>query len=532
MNLSLSTSPPLGTHLGTQADAVRRRAVTAIVSALAFGTLTQALFWRTGLGVNFFVWNLAVLGGHVALFAPSSTRGRRVAPTAAGAIACSLLLSFSVVLYASDWTVSIAVPADLAILAGLPFLLRDAPTVAGVSAVPATVLRSLGRTRHAATLAARLPREAVGNGARTLLGASKGLLLGAPAAAFFALLLSADDDFRRVLDAVRERCGEGVLFVTWSVATAAMHLVAVRLPAPIVVTPRADGFADGPFRGGNDAALAGPYLGPRTAPPRVTPVVWSMVVGQVAVVFAVFVLANLRHLFGGSAVVREADGPTYASYLHAGFAQLLVATALSVWLVVSGHRLLRARDERGRPVLLGPVPGGRVLAALEASLLALAGATVASCAQRLAIYVDAYGATRERLGVALVMLALLGVLVLSFAKVMARSWNGHGGAALAFLAGLAVFASAINADDFVAETNLDRAARGAELDAGYLASLSPDARGVLSHPVVQGRPGLAWLLRQRYCPGNSGDWRARRGIGQCTAPAPPEPTDGGVAAAR
>src|SRR5207237_934305 len=46
----------------------RRRAAVALAVALAAGALTQALFWRTGLGLNFWVWDLALVGASVAVF--------------------------------------------------------------------------------------------------------------------------------------------------------------------------------------------------------------------------------------------------------------------------------------------------------------------------------------------------------------------------------------------------------------------------------------------------------------------------------
>jgi hypothetical protein len=475
----------------------RRHAALTLVVVLVLGTFTQALFWRTGLGVNFSIWNLLVLVSELALF---RRRPGRVPPTAIGAITASLLLSLSIVVYASDWTLAIAVPADLALLVAIPFLLRDRPTIAGIATVPMQALRSLGKTPRAARAATDLSREALGGG-RELIGVGKGLLLGVPTATLFALLLSVDDDFRRVLGGVFDRCGEACLFTAWSLATAAAYLLVFALPPPI---GDRDAFVPGPYRGAEEMPVATPR-----ATARVTPVAWAMVIGQVAAIFGVFVVANLQHLFGGQALVRAPGATTYASYLHAGFAQLLLATALSVCLVVTGHRLLRARDPAGET---GPVPGGRVLMALEGALLALTGVTVASCAQRLAIYEDAYGATRQRLGVAVIGLAILGVLGLTFAKVVARGWRGHGGATLALLTGIAVFSSGINADAYVATTNLDRSARGKYLDVAYLSTMSCDARSVLGHPVVRANAALAKALDEALRRNDTAGWRARRGL--------------------
>ena len=476
----------------------RRQAVRTLATALTLGVLTQALFWRTGMGINFFLWTLIVLGAEVAAFGG----GRRLPATALGAIAASVLLSFAFVFHASEWTAVVAVPVDMALLAALPFLLVDRPTVEGLAVLPSRAFGSLGRAPRATAEATQLTREALGG--RSLAGIAKGMAMGVPAAGLFALLLSTDDDFRHALDVLRSRCGEAVLFATWSLFTAATSLVArglpLRPPAP------ADPPAPAPYR---VAELAAPAEAP--VPRHGGPEAWAIVVGQVVLVFGLFVGTNLRHLFGGSAIVRAADGPTYASYLHAGVAQLLVAAALSVCLVLAGHVFLYRHAKPG-----APVPGGPVMIALEATLLVLTGVTVASCAQRLAIYEEAYGATHERLGVAFVGLAILGILALTLVKVLKRSWRGHAGWTLTFLTGLAVVASAVNTDAYIARTNLARAARGKSLDVYYLSSLSRDAASVLTDPAVTVSPAIAAELAQSYSSAApASDWRARRGLGQC-----------------
>jgi hypothetical protein len=122
-----------------------------------------------------------------------------------------------------------------------------------------------------------------------------------------------------------------------------------------------------------------------------------------------------------------------------------------------------------------------------------------------------------RLGVAIIEVTILGVLLVTGVKVIARRWNGYGGSIVALLAGVAVFASGINADAYVATTNVDRAARGKYLDVDYLASLSVDARQVLQHPVIGSSRELAALLASRFCraPGDPVALRAFRGVGSC-----------------
>ncbi len=429
-------------------------------------------------------------------------------------MAACVLTSFSVFRYASDWALAIAVPSNLAILATLPILLRDGLTLEELAGLPLRLVGSLARAPAAVRRTVHLPAEALGGPGHTVLRAiGKGLLIGAPTAGVFTLLLSSDPSFGIALARIADRLGEGALFLGCSLVTATGYLLTHGLHA------RADGdrehrWTDAyPYRVVGDASIeAG------AAPPaRITTVTWAMVVGQVALIFGLFVAANRKSLFGGDALVRSPGTVTYAGYLHAGFAQLLVATVLSVCLVLAGHALLAPRSRASAGA--DPVPGGPLLASLEAALLGLTAVTVVSCWQRLQIYVDAYGASRLRLGVALIELAVLAMLVLTLVNVIVRRWTGHAGAVLALFAGLAVLATAINADDYVATTNLDRAAHRRPLDVDYLVSLSSDAEGVIRHPFVRKNPELQSRLEAAFTArcGNR-DLRARRGLGSCSAP--------------
>jgi hypothetical protein len=493
MDIAISEAP-------FTATSDRRRAAQALSFALLAGITTQSLFWRTSLGLNFVVWDLMVVGAAVSMLRRGVLR-----PTAWGAIVACVLLGGSLLLHESRWTYVIVVPSTLLMLAALPLLLGDGASLAGLSRVPEQLLVSLGRTPRAVAETARLPGLVVGGAMRGLV---RGVLVGLPTAALFTVLLASDTEFARCLSQVEEKLGDATVFAVWSVTSAASYLVMHRVHARRATAPSGVAREDLPYREPSTSALA--RYQPNAAP--VSVLTWAMVVGQVTLVFALFVAANLRHLFGGDAVVRAPGSVTYATYLHAGFAELLVATMLSVWLVVAGHALLLPRGPRAPGTA---VPGGRLLTALEGTLLVLTGITVASCWQRLRIYEDAYGASHLRLGVAFVELAVLGVLLLTLGKVIARRWTGHAGAVLAFAMVLAVVAGGFDADAYVARTNLDRAAGGKPLDVDYLASLSADARSALDHPVVTANPALSARLRASFCGPRTGDLRSYRGLPRC-----------------
>jgi len=481
----------------------RRTAQIALGGAIVAGVATQALFWGAPAGLNWWLWDLMVIGLQLAAFR------RKMTPAAWGAVAAAAVLGASVVGFASDWTLWVAIPSTFGVLAALPIVLGDELTVAKLASLPARWLASLGHAPKAVREAARLPGEALGGATGGVAGSvAKGTLLGLPTAGFFALLLSSDVGFASMLGWVRLRATEGVSFAFWSAVSAAIYAVVHAMHRR--ARPRAGSDAAPPARG---PYRVPPLWAPAPGRALVTPAAWGTVLGQVAVVFAGFAAVNAKTLFGGHAIVRAAGGPTYASYLHSGFAQLLFATVLSVCLVLAGHAWMRRRAPEA---MSGPAPGGRALAAIEATLLVLTFVALASCWQRLAIYEDAYGATYLRLGVGFVELAVAGTLVLTVAKSLKRSWRGHAGAVMVMLTLVAVAAATMNADATIAERNLDRALNERGLDLDYLLTLSTDACAALDHPALAADPKLRdELVRGWTANTPSYGWRSARGINRC-----------------
>ena len=74
-----------------------------------------------------------------------------------------------------------------------------------------------------------------------------------------------------------------------------------------------------------------------------------------------------------------------------------------------------------------------------------------------------------------------------------------------------------------ASGNLARAETGRPLDFVYLASLGPDARGALEHPLVQKDWGGMEMLVESWdakdAELHTGDWRSRRGLHAALTPA-------------
>ncbi len=197
---------------------------------------------------------------------------------------------------------------------------------------------------------------------------------------------------------------------------------------------------------------------------------WLAPVLVVDAVFTVFLVAQAAVIFGGHDYLRRTTGLTYAEYVHQGFGQLTVATALTLLVVWAASRKAPRETSSDRAWIRG-------------SLGVLCGLTlvvVASALYRMHVYQDAYGFTRLRLLVD-VFEGWLGVLVLAtlvggvaLRAVWLPRFALFSGAAL--LLGLA----AINPDAWIAQHNIDRFETSGKVDWSYLQTLSDDAVPVLS----------------------------------------------------
>ena len=217
----------------------------------------------------------------------------------------------------------------------------------------------------------------------------------------------------------------------------------------------------------------------------------GVVLGTLIALFLVFVLVQLRYLFGGGDHVVETTGLTYAEYARRGFFELVTVAALALPLVLAGDALARSR---------------RLFRALTLVLVLLLAVVMLSAVERMRLYTDAYGLTQLRLYTLAFMLWLAAVLAWMLATVLRdrHRWFMPG----AFAAGLAavLVLNVVNPDALIARTNLDRYADGKRLDSWYLTTLSTDAT-----PVVLDR--LDELPRNEReflfhnLPGGSEGWR-------------------------
>jgi hypothetical protein len=494
-------------------------AARPVMLALAAGGVTAALLWRAPAGLSWLVFVLAFV--LACLCARGGPRGGALAWLwGAGAT----WLAACVCWRASEWTLAIGVPASATMVMALPLVVHRRLRISELGELPALcVAWAFGARAAAGEARRRLPRLEGSRSRRVLCG----IAIGGPIALVATMLLSANPRFVALVGDVLAHTSSAVSFAMWSLGAALVYAVgslalgcihcgvleklrnAALIGRVAVAAAEPTPSPGSPYRAADGRPTV---LVPRTLPA----LTWVIVLAQLIVVFGLFVVANLGDLFGGHALVRAAGTTTYAEHLHAGFLSVTAATVLAVAVVMFGHRVAAPPDSARATTLSS---------ALEVGLLVLTAITLASCWQRTTIYMEAYGYTHQRLGVVLIQLAVLGLLVLTLARAVLRSWRGYAAAVVALPVVLAIAATTFDADLYVARANLRRlvdappTATSSGLDVAYLERLSIDALPALEEPHVPAeladRLAAVWL--ERAAQHAYGDWRGRRGLGPALA---------------
>ncbi len=227
-------------------------------------------------------------------------------------------------------------------------------------------------------------------------------------------------------------------------------------------------------------------LGDRRPAPLANRFEWLVPVLVVDAVFVAFIAAQARALVGGRDYIEATTGLTYADYVHQGFGQLTLATALTVLVVWVAARRAGSTAE-DRRWLLGSL----------GLLCALTLLVVASALRGMAVYQDAYGFTTLRLFVD-VFEGWLGFVVLA---IMVAGALGRA----AWLPRIALVSGAV-------------ALIG-------LAAINPDALGGRTQPRPlrrdgQGRPELPPVALGRRGPGHRGATAGGRWPGASSSTTP------------
>lgn len=446
--------------------------------AAALGLAADRLLPNGPMGPGFALWILC-LGGAATMVAT------RRDPTRTGAVAAWSMIAFAAMATTSIRDTDVAFPFMLLVLgtsasmvllrAGGVRLWNTKPTdhVLGLALVPARALSGV-----LPLLGDLKPSE--DSSRRRLVAAGRGALLAAPLLLLFgALFASADAGFNRFLSEDVFTHVAIVLVFGWVAAGLLSGVRANRLPDP---------------------------LGEIT-PPRLVTEEIAVGMGLLALLFLVFVGFQLGYLFGGQSVIESTSGLTVAEYARRGFGELVVVGVLTIGVLLVGDALTTDR---------------RVFKWLAGVLIACVLIILASAAQRLMLYTDAFGLTVDRITAAAIEIWVAVVLVL-FAATMLRDQPRRFSSG-AMLAGMATAFSlvAFNPDLVAARSNLDRAAAGVRpADADFLGRLSGDAVPLIVQRFgelpVEAQCALGPKLVERWAgekmEGRMGDWRTWNAAG-------------------
>jgi two-component system, OmpR family, sensor histidine kinase BaeS len=411
--------------------------VRAVLYCLGVGLLAGIVLPFRDLGVGTFVVLLAA-GGVILGFSVN----RRSRFTLACAALCVLLASMAV-LRDAEWIVVLCLLAGGAVcMAGLVNG-RSLPSfvLAGL-AWPLAGLRGLpwlGRSAQAV------------RGLRTSAAALRTAVWSFLAVLVFGLLFASAD----------------AVFAEWAgVVVPDLKLDSFVLRAFITVA------VGGVVLAATYLGLNPPNVEPGGAPVR--PVArryeWLVPVLLVDAVFLVFLAAQATANFGGHEYLERITGLTYAEYVHQGFGQLTVATALTLLVVWAAAR----KAPRATSADVAWLRGSLGLLCL------LTLVVVASALYRMHVYQEAYGFTELRLLVDVFegWLGLLVIGVMVAGVTMKAGWLPR--AALLSGASLLLGLAAINPDAWIAQHNVDRYTATGNVDWHHLQGLSDDAVPVLA----------------------------------------------------
>ena len=455
--------------------------------ALVLGGLGDLLLRATPWGLNFLLWVAALVGAAVLL-----SEAGRVRPEGEGrwlvilavVFAAGLVLRDSPVVVLLD-VLAVIVALSLAVWRGRVGNLRRAGiseyvlggTCAGALAIAGPVPVCVADIAWREVVRGRWKGEA--------LAVSRGLLIAAPLLLVFgALFVAADAVFERlVLDVFGfdlERIFAHlflILFFAWTTAGLLWAALMARLPRNLGI------------RRPGRLSLGVVEVG--------------VILGLLDLLFLVFVVVQVRYLFGGAGRVVTTSGLTYAEYARRGFFELVTVAALALPLLLLAHWLLRTETHAHERVFRG----------LAGVMVALLFVVLASALQRMYLYQQEFGLTELRLYTTVFMAWISVVLVWFLLTVLcgARERFAFGALAAGFAAVLAI--NAMNPDALIARTNIERAQDGEKLNVYYLVLLSADAAPVLmeSLPEIGDRrlgenTTLERVLLERWST-HRNDWR-------------------------
>lgn len=464
-----------------------QRSWEVLAAAGALGLTFPLLFWGAAPGVSFPVYVALVLA---AVWVTAHRQGVSATPSDVVLAAASVLIAGGVAVRADPLTTAANMIVVLGLLTVLVHAFGDARWLRyGLRDWLLTALRLSGHEVTGAprlVISARRARGPAAAGRRStrVVPLLRGAALALPVVVVLGVLLAAADAMFAArlaalavpLPQVDDAAGQLVLalVVTYAAAGGLWHLL-TRTHDPILgdqAVPRVLGFTEA-----------------------------AVVLASVNLLFAGFVVIQLRYFFGGSAGLL-ADGLTFAEYARRGFGELVAVAAVSLTL----HLVLAGLTRRETPVRRW------AFTALTAVLTGLVLVILVSAFQRLLAYEQAFGFTRSRTAAHVFMVWLALLLVVLLGLELAGRVRLFLLASLVAVVGFAGTLTVVGVDALIVRHNLARAAQGAELDVAYLQRLSPDAVPALVEALPTLAPALAADVTGLLdCTGSrTGDWRSQR----------------------
>jgi hypothetical protein len=216
--------------------------------------------------------------------------------------------------------------------------------------------------------------------------------------------------------------------------------------------------------------------------------------------FLVFLIVQVRYLFGGASLVEVTPGLSYADYARRGFFELVAAAALVIPVLLVAD-WAAADEKRSR----------YALRATSTLLVLLLVGVLASAAYRLWLYQGAYGLTEDRLHGSVFMVWLIGVLGWLALTVLRGKRRGFAFGAIVGGLACVVTLHVLNPHALIARVNISRATQGGQYDGKYLSTLSADAVPTLIErmptlPRAE-RCQVAEMLQKRWSGEREGGWR-------------------------
>lgn len=428
---------------------------------ILLGWAFDVLFWKKPLGINFLLYLTLSMGTGILLLRAD---GLRPAPRSRLLLAPLALLGGMTFLRLEPMSVFLAISMSLFLLGTLTITYLSGEWQRfGVLDYFGGYLRLLGsllaRPLGFAAQVARERPEGGQKGTARIWPALRGLVIALPVVAVFAALLSsADPIFANRLDAFV------ALFNIENLPEYIVRLVLILLLAYGLAGAILHAASASNERAGDERRIT-PFLGFTEA---------AIVLGSVAILFAVFVVIQFQYFFGGQANI-SVEGYTFSEYARRGFGELVAVAFFSLLLLLGLGAVTRRETEVQR----------RVFSAFGVGLVVLVMVMLVSAFQRLVLYEMTFGYSRLRTYTHVFMI-WLGILLVTivFLEIRRRE-RAIAPAIVLTVLGFVISLNILNVDAFIVHQNVRREIIGAaeqgevaastDLDAQYFLELSDDA---------------------------------------------------------